>query len=203
LTGYNSKYSDRSFEYKKTVDKGFNESPLRLNKFIREQEIWTAKEMEKRSKDLAAKSVDIWPALIVDIEAVRKAELEERKAHAAKYSLENLEFDPDSKLLFDLLRAQINTLGDNVIELCTAKSITYRVYDFFLEIIPRKRRIALILNLDYEVCDDPTHRVVNASEYAYITFASERGGVLFSLEDQTQMEAAMHIIRQAYLEVSN
>src|SRR2546421_522450 len=40
LTGYNSSYSDRPFFEKKTMDGGFNDSPLRLNKFIREQSSW-------------------------------------------------------------------------------------------------------------------------------------------------------------------
>ena len=45
LTAYNSKYSDHAFDEKKTMDKGFNESPLRLNRFIREQGRWTATEI--------------------------------------------------------------------------------------------------------------------------------------------------------------
>jgi hypothetical protein len=52
LTGYNSEYSDKSFPDKKTIPGGFNESPLRLNKFIREQNQWTATEMEKRGRIL-------------------------------------------------------------------------------------------------------------------------------------------------------
>lgn len=38
LTGYNSTYSDRPFAEKKSIKGGFNESAVRLNKFIREQE---------------------------------------------------------------------------------------------------------------------------------------------------------------------
>ena len=199
LTGYNTEYSDLPFEQKKTlVDKtgrqvGFDFSPFRLNKFIREQESWTTTEMEKRGKDLAAKAIGIWPALTVDTAAVKEAELEERKAQAARYSLDGLEFDVESKALFDLLRPQILALGDDVSELCGAKSVTYRVYDFFLEVIPRKRRLCLVLNLDYEDCDDPTQRASDATEWAFIANASESGGVLFSLDDASQVAPAMHI----------
>ena len=38
LTGYNSSYSDRPFLEKKTISGGFNESSVRLNRYIREQE---------------------------------------------------------------------------------------------------------------------------------------------------------------------
>jgi len=202
LTGYNSTYSDRSFPEKKTVKDGFDDSPLRLNKFIREQQSWTAVEMEKRGKDLAAKAVGIWPALTVDAEAVKESELEERKTQAERYSLDQLEFDPESKALFDLLRPQILALGNDVVELCGPKGVTYRVYDFFVELIPRKRRLSLILNLDYEDCDDPSQRASDATQWAFITHASETGGVLFSLDHSSHVAAAMHVVRQAYERVS-
>ncbi len=202
LTGYNSEYSDKSFSDKKTTPGGFNESPLRLNKFIREQNQWTAAEMERRGKDLAARAVGIWPALSVDPEAVKKAELEDRKAQAAEYTIDDLEFSPESKALFEQLRTQISTLGDDVIELFGANSVTYRVYDFFVEVVPRRRRLSLVLNLDFDECDDPTGRAADASEYAFITHATESGGVLFTLDDSSQIPAAMHIVRQAYDRVS-
>jgi len=201
LTGYNTKYSDRPFAEKKTMKDGFNDSPLRLNKFIREQAKWTAAEMEERGKDLAAKALAIWRPLVVDPEAVKAAELEDRKAQAARYSLDKLDFD-NSRPLFDSLREQVLALGDDVVELCGPRSVTYRVFDFFLEVIPRKHRLALLLNLDFEECDDPTQRAIDTSEYTFIVHASESGGVLFYLDDQTQLAAAMHIVRQAYEKVS-
>jgi uncharacterized protein with ParB-like and HNH nuclease domain/predicted transport protein len=202
LTGYNSEYSDRPFTEKKAMKGGFNESPLWLNKFIREQQRWTPVEMEQRGKDLAKKALAVWPSLSVDVDAVKKAELEERKIIAARYRLDKLDFDPSSRALFDLLRPQINDLGDDVIELCSANSVSYRVYDFFVEIIPRKRRLSLMLNLDFEECDDPTQQAVDATEYAFVIHASESGGVLFSLRDGKDISAAMHVIRQAYNAVS-
>jgi len=201
LTGYNTEYSDRPFAEKKTINGGFNDSPLRLNKFIREQFVWTAAEMEKRGKDLAAKALAIWRPLVVDAEAVKAAELEDRKAQAARYSLDKLEFDK-SRPLFDALRQQVLALGDDVIELCGPKSVTYRVFDFFLEVVPRKRRLSLLLNLDFEECDDPTQRAIDASAYAFIPNASESGGVLFGLDDKAQVAAAMHVVRHAYEKVS-
>ena len=201
LTGYNTEYSDRPFAEKKTIKGGFNDSPLRLNKFIREQERWAVAEMEKRGKDLAAKALTIWRPIVVDAEAVKTAELEDHKAQAARYNLDKLDFEK-SRPLFDALREQVLALGDDVIELCGPKSVTYRVFDFFLEVIPRKRRLSLLLNLDFEECGDPTQRARDTSEYAFIIHASESGGVLFNLDDKTQLAAAMHVVRQAYEKVS-
>jgi predicted transport protein len=202
LTAYNSPYSDRPFVEKQTTPKGFNESPLRLNKFIREQQTWTPAQMEKRGKDLAARALSIWPALVADVEAVKTAELEELKAAAARYCPADLEFDSTSKGLFEKLRPQVLGEGEDVVELCGPKSVTYRVYDFFLEVIPRKKRLTLLLNLDFEECDDPAGAAIDATEYAFITHASESGGVLFRLDDVSQIGTAMHLIRQAYQKVS-
>ena len=202
LTGYNAEYSDRSFADKKTIAGGFNDSPLRLNRFIRKQDRWTATEMDERGRQLAKKAVTIWPALTVDAETVREAELEERKTQAARYSLDDLEFDPDSRALFDALRPQIMALGNDIVEFCGAKTVTYRVYDFLLEIIPRKRRLMLSFNLDYENCDDPSQRASDATERAFVIHATESGGVLFDLRDSSQFGAAIHIARQAYDKVS-
>ncbi|MCX6000201.1 MAG: DUF1524 domain-containing protein, partial [Chloroflexi bacterium] len=208
LTGYNSTYSDLAFERKKTlVDKegrevGFDFSPLRLNKFIREQPSWTATQMERRGKDLASRAVGIWPTLMVDMQAVKEVQLEERKAQATKYSLDELELDAESKCLFGLLRPQILALGDDVVELCGPSSMTYRVYDFFLEVIPRKKRLLLMLNLEYEECDDPTERAEAATDYAFIVGASESGGVLFTVSNVAHVTSAMYIVRQAYERVS-
>ncbi len=208
LTAYNPEYSDLPFEKKKTlVDKqgkqvGFDFSPLRLNKYIRDQKTWTEAQILKRGEVLAVKGVGIWTSLLVDATAVKTAELEERRLQAAKFSFDMLEFDPESKALFDLLRPQVLALGEDVIELCNAKSVTYRVYDFFVEVIPRKWRLSLIMNLDFEECEDPTQRAFDATENAFIVHASESGGVLFSLEDSAQIAPAVHIIRQAYEKVA-
>lgn len=208
LTGYNSEYSDLPFEKKKTLEDrngnqvGFNFSPLRLNKYVREQSTWTESEMEKRGKEWAARGVNIWPVLFVEMAAVKATELEERRTQASKYSLDNLEFDTESKVLFDVLRPQIRTLGEDVIELFGAKSVTYRVYDFFVEVLPRRRKLLLIVNLDFADCDDPSGIASDATEWSFISNASEEGGTLFTLDTPAHVGEAMHIIRQGYQSVA-
>ena len=43
------------------AENGFNQAAVRLNKFVREQQQWTATEMEKRGKQLAERALRIWP----------------------------------------------------------------------------------------------------------------------------------------------
>jgi uncharacterized protein with ParB-like and HNH nuclease domain/predicted transport protein len=202
LTGYNAEYSDRSFQEKKTMAKGINDSPLRLNRYIRERERWTAVEIEERGKELARQAVKVWPGLSVDMEAVRAAELEERRAAAAQHSIESVGFDPEARALFDALRPQLLALGTDVVELCCAKSIVYLVFDHFLEVLPRSRRILLLANIDFADIDDPSGVARDASDYAFITNASESADVLLSLNAVADIPAAMHVVRQAYERVT-
>ena len=202
LTGYNSTYSDRPFYEKKAIAGGFNDSPLRLNKFIREQPTWDAAAMGQRGKQLAEKALAVWRPLSVDPLAVKQRELEEHKALAANFKIENLEMDEVAKSLLDALRPQIQALGIDVIELPNARSVTYRVFDFVVEIIPRRQRLSLLLNLEYSDCDDPSGKARDATEFAFIIGAMESGGVLYNLESPADIPAAINIVRQAYERVT-
>ncbi|KOO66261.1 hypothetical protein AP070_0202745 [Helicobacter pylori] len=53
LTGYNSTYSNKSFQEKRDMEKGFKDSPLRLNQGLRGLESFGEKEIKKRANDLA------------------------------------------------------------------------------------------------------------------------------------------------------
>ena len=198
LTGYNTEYSDRAFNEKKSMAKGFNDSPLRLNRFIREQAEWTATEIEARGKALAKQAVQVWPGLVVDMDAVRQADLEERRAIAAQYSIDTVGFDAEARVLFDAIRPHILALGDDVIELCGARGVVYRVFDHFVEILPRAKYILLLANIDFDETDDPSGRARDASDFAFIANASVSGDVTFSLREASQVPAAMHIVVQAY-----
>jgi predicted transport protein len=198
LTGYNSTYSDRPFNEKKTMQGGFGESPLRLNKFIREQLIWTATQIQERGTELANKAISVWPSLAVDLQAVKEAELKERIAQAAQYKLDDLTMDAAAKQLFRALEPQLKALGSDVVELCTEASVTYRVYDFFVEVIPRRHRLTLLINLAFEDCADPSGKARNATEAAFVINATETGGVLYTIKDDADIPAAINVARQAY-----
>lgn len=202
LTGYNSTYSDRPFTEKKMIAGGFNDSPLRLNKFIREQSTWDATTIEQRGKQLAEKAIAVWRSLVVDPLAVKQRELEEHKALAANYKIENLELDDTAKKLLEALRPQIQALGGDVVELPNDRSVVYRVFDFVVEIIPRRQRLSLLLNLDFADCEDPSGKARDATEFAFIIGATETGGVIYTLESQDDVPAAINVVRQAYERVT-
>lgn len=61
VTGYNSSYSNQSFNVKKTTENGFDDTPYRINRYIIESDQWTKTEIQHRSEKLAALAMKYWP----------------------------------------------------------------------------------------------------------------------------------------------
>lgn len=61
VTGYNSSYSNASFAQKRDRDKGFRDSPYRVNHMLRDCERWGEDEMTQRSEDLSKAALEYWP----------------------------------------------------------------------------------------------------------------------------------------------
>ncbi|MCI8442146.1 MAG: DUF4268 domain-containing protein [Provencibacterium sp.] len=62
LTAYNARYSNSSFEEKKTMEHGFRESGIRLNTWIAQKGGWTLDELTERSSLLMQQALKIWAA---------------------------------------------------------------------------------------------------------------------------------------------
>ena len=60
LTGYNSRYSNRSFQDKCDIDGGFKDSPLKLNSGLGKLDKWNEETINERAGRLAAMAVDVW-----------------------------------------------------------------------------------------------------------------------------------------------
>ena len=123
LTGYNSKYSGRSFEEKKTIAGGFSESSVRLNKFVREQPVWTAREIAKRTNDLAQRSLAVWPPLVVAQSPINDANLREMRQLAARRDVSKVKMSVEARTLFVQLRRHVLELGSEVLELAETNSV--------------------------------------------------------------------------------
>lgn len=61
LTAYNSKYSNSSFRIKKTIDKGYNQSNLKLNQYLKEIDVWNEDMIQNREDILVKEARLIWP----------------------------------------------------------------------------------------------------------------------------------------------
>jgi len=198
LTGYNSSYSDRPFSEKKKIKGGFEESSVRLNKFVREQSEWTSVEMERRGKTLANRALSVWPPLVVEQSLIDAAKIAEMKLLSKQQDTAKVPMSEDARRLFDELRVKVLQIDTNIIEIAEQKSISYHGPAFFLEILPRKNRITLLLDLDFNEVDDPMDMARDASEYKFLVNAVYEGGVLVSILDTEDIENSLPLIRQAW-----
>ena len=61
LTGYNSKYSNKDFDIKKSMEKGFDQSPLLINRYIKEKKKWDKSALDGRASWWTEQIEKIWP----------------------------------------------------------------------------------------------------------------------------------------------
>ncbi|MDE2125271.1 MAG: DUF262 domain-containing protein [Armatimonadetes bacterium] len=198
LTGYNSTYSDRPFSDKKTISGGFEESSVRLNKYVREQSCWTTAEMEHRGKLLAGQALVAWPNLVVDKSLISAADEAERRATAKRRDVGKVPMTPRARELFQLLSQRIRDIDGEIIELAEQKSVSYYHGAFFLELLPRKHGIVALLALDFNEVVDDAGIARDASQWKFFANAVHEGGVSVSINQESDVEDAMAIIRQAH-----
>ena len=202
LTGYNSKYSDRPFAEKKTISGGFEESSIRLNKYVRQQEQWTPVQMEARGELLARQALGIWPRLEVDAALVQAAELEDMQQRAKRRDVGKVQMTVVARELFEQLRAMIFEMDSDIIELAESRSVSYHGPAFFLEVLPRKNRINLLLALDFNEAEDPNGIAKDSSQRKFFVHAQYEGGVNIPIWTSEDVDRALPIVRQAHALIS-
>ena len=198
LTGYNSTYSDRSFEEKKTIKGGFKESSVRLNQFVREQDRWTAQEICERGQKLALHALKVWPNLRVEQSLIVAAENAELRELAMRRDVRKVPMSNVARELFEVLRPEIQAIDPNVIEMAERRSVSYHGPTFFLEFVPRKNSVGLLLALEFNEIEDSIGLVQDTSQWKFIVNAAYDAGVCISVSDKTDINKAIPIIRKAH-----
>lgn len=72
LTAYNSKYSNSTFEEKKSMKNGFEDSGIRMNTYIAKKDKWTLAELEERNQYLMGRALEIWAAPTTTFKPIEK-----------------------------------------------------------------------------------------------------------------------------------
>lgn len=202
LTGYNKEYSDRPFGEKKTMKGGFRQSAVRLNSFVADKEQWTATEIKERTFLLADRALKIWPPLEVDQSVVDRAKVRERlkRAETAGRSVARISMMPPIRDLFRQLRQSVRALGDDITEIPESKSVSYHRVRYFIEIVPQKNRLQLLLALDFDRVKNPPKRAKDLRTRTRVAGSqhTQESGTLYSITDTKTMEAALALVRQAY-----
>ena len=117
---------------------------------------------------------------------------------AKRRDVANVKMSPKARELFELLRERIREMDGDIIELAEQNSVSYHGPAFFLEVLPRKQRLNLLLALDFNEIDDPSGLAKDASKSKFIVNAVYDGGVNVPIWDHLDIETAMPMIRQAH-----
>ncbi len=166
LTGYNSEYSNKSFQEKRDMEKGFKQSSLKLNQSLKDKdlEVFGKKEIEKRANDLAEWALKIWtypkPDLEILEECKSKKEKKEKEEYKLKkekkvYDLSSYKFSSDSRELFDILREGIKALDERVTEKFNQQYIAYKFFKInFVDIVVQNKGLKLYLKMEFNELQD-------------------------------------------------
>ncbi|GAA6948656.1 DUF262 and DUF1524 domain-containing protein [Helicobacter pylori] len=155
LTGYNSEYRNNSFQEKRGMEKGFKDSPLRLNQGLRDLESFGEEEIKKRAKDLADLALKVWTYPNLNAETLEKYKPKKDKKEKKVYDLNSYKFGSHSRELFDILRKEIKALDERITEKFNKMCISYKFDTNFVSIVPLKNGgLNLFLNMPFHKLQD-------------------------------------------------
>ena len=157
LTPYNSELGDKSFFDKKTCDNGFCKSKLTLNEGLCKLEKWTDKEITDRTKQLSKKIINIWKYPVKTSRVSDILNHINETGDIEEYTLddfEDLRNRTITRQLFDTLNIMILKLDSTVSQVINKQYITYKKNKNFVEIIPLKTGLRLLLDIPLSELDD-------------------------------------------------
>ncbi|MDU9702349.1 DUF262 and DUF1524 domain-containing protein [Helicobacter pylori] len=195
LTGYNEKYSNNSFQEKRDMEKGFKQSPLKLNQSLKDLESFGEKEIEKRANDLADFALKIWTYPKLDAETLEKYKQKGKREKKA-YDLSSYKFGSHSRELFDILRKEIKALDERITEKFMKHYITYKHDTIFASIAPLKSELNLNLKMDFSELQDEIKEKLKISDVSNIGRPCV-GNMEVELETKENIPYCLGLIKQA------
>ncbi|GAA9603780.1 DUF262 and DUF1524 domain-containing protein [Helicobacter pylori] len=193
LTGYNSTYSNRSFQEKQGMEKGFKDSPLRLNQGLRDLESFGEKEIKKRANDLADLALKIWTYPNLDAETLEKYKPKKDKKEKKAYDLNSYNFGSHSRELFDILSKEIKALDERIVENFNQDYISYKFSKNFVDIVVQTKDLKLYLNMKFNELQDEKNLARDMTNKGHLG----NGNIEVKLETKENIPYCLGLIKQA------
>ncbi|GAA8303315.1 DUF262 and DUF1524 domain-containing protein [Helicobacter pylori] len=193
LTGYNQKYSNNSFQEKRDMEKGFKQSPLKLNQSLKDLESFGEKEIEKRANDLADLALKIWTYPKLDAETLEKYKSKKEKREKKVYDLSSYKFGSRSRELFDILSKEIKALDERITEKFNQEYISYMFDKNFVDIVPLKNGFKLYLNMPFNELQDEKNLARDMTNKGHLG----NGDIEVKLETKENIPYCLELIKQA------
>ncbi|WP_367698590.1 GmrSD restriction endonuclease domain-containing protein [Helicobacter pylori] len=189
LTGYNQEYSNKSFQEKRDMEKGFKQSSLRLNQSLKDLESFGEEEIEKRANDLADWALKIWTYPNLDAETLEKYKQKGKKA----YDLSSYKFGSHSRELFDILRKEIKALDERITEKFNQEYISYMFDKNFVDIVVQTKDLKLYLNMPFNELQDEKNLARDMTNKGRLG----NGEIEVKLETKENIPYCLGLIKQA------
>ncbi len=193
LTGYNSEYSNKSFQEKQGMEKGFKDSSLRLNQGLRDLESFGEEEIKKRANDLADLALKIWTYPKLDAETLEKYKPKKDKKEKKVYDLSSYKFGPHSRELFDILSKEIKALDEKIVENFNQDYISYKFSKNFVDIVAQTKDLKLYLNMKFNELQDEKNLARDMTNKGHLG----NGDIEVKLETKENIPYCLELIKQA------
>ncbi|GAA8472715.1 DUF262 and DUF1524 domain-containing protein [Helicobacter pylori] len=193
LTGYNTEYSNRSFQEKQGMKGGFKDSPLRLNQGLRDLESFGEEKIKKRANDLADLALKIWTYPKLDAETLEKYKPKKPKKEKKVYDLSSYKFGSHSRELFDILRKEIKALDERITEKFNQEYISYMFDKNFVDIVVQTKDLKLYLNMPFNELQDEKNLARDMTNKGHWG----NGNIEVKLETKENIPYCLGLIKQA------
>lgn len=197
LTPYNSELGDKSFFDKKTCDNGFCKSKLTLNEGLCELDRWTDKEIMDRTRILSKKIINIWKYPVKTSRVSDILNHINETGDIEEYTLDDFEELKNrtiTRQLFDTLNILILKLDSSVDQVINKQYITYKKNKNFVEIIPLKTGLRLLLDIPLNELNDIRDSCEDVSNKGRWGTGLTRA----YLKDEQDVNYIMDLIKQSY-----
>ena len=201
LTGYNSEYSDKSFKEKRDYpgNKGFRNSPLRLNEGLAALDHWNAVTIQERATKLAETSIRIWQYPGIDsatLKAYRELGALGTDEEIEDCPLEHYEYLQGKNLeLFQTFRRRVFNIDPSVREEHKKKYIAFKTTTNFVDVVPQASRLRLSLNMPFMEIIDPKGIVADKTSVG----KWGNGDVEVGLSSFDELDYVISLVEQSFL----
>ncbi len=192
-TGYNTEYSNKFFQEKQGMEKGFKNSPLRLNQGLRGSESFGEEEIKKRANDLADLALKIWTYPNLNAETLEKYKPKKDKKEKKVYDLSSYKFSSHSRELFDILSKGIKALDEKIAEKFNQDYISYIFDKNFVDIVVQTKDLKLYLNMKFNELQDEKDLARDMTNKGHLG----NGKIEVKLETKENIPYCLGLIKQA------
>lgn len=193
LTAYNSEMSDSSFANKLTMDGGFQQSALRLNKYVVTQNTWGEAQVNDRASQLGEIAKKAWPYPVLtnsELALYRKKE-----NSAPEFNLDYYQYlNAFNRVLFEKLNNRIMSLSIYVRREFKKLYIAYKIDTNFVDVVIQSSRLRLAINMKFSDVIDPKGICKDITSLG----RWGNGDVEIGLDSLDMLDDVMAIIEQAF-----